>query len=259
MQTIENTERSFSWKGYLWQTTMENGRRIHTCQPWMWYDDNKVFVSNNDILVLELAREETEIRHWDGRVYKPAMACGTVRSVDKFGYGRFDAEIELPQGYNLWPSFWLVGDDRWPFSGEIDICEAWSGNDNYFKMFIAQPPYICPSWRTTTNVHYSDKNFLEHASIGSRNVSVLKQPKNPTLNYIKYSCLWTGNAIEIFVNDKLVRKDTDSAMKISDYWRYIGKTPKMRVIFNLWCENPSLCEVKMKTTMRIKNFHYTPF
>jgi len=259
METVTMTEKSFHWKGYLWQTCMENGRRIHTGQPWMWYSDDEVLISDNDSLVLTIHRDEREIRHWDGRTYKPAMACGTVRSVDTFGHGEFEAMIELPFGTCLWPSFWLVGDERWPFSGEIDICEAWSDNGSYFKLFIPQPPYLSPSWRTTTNIHFSDNNFIEHASIGSRNISVFKQCKDPSTNPIKYKCVWEHDEIAIYANGKLVRRDTESAKKIQDYWHYIGKEPRMRVIFSFWCENPSMNNVRMNSNFVIKDFSYKAF
>lgn len=42
-------------------------------------------------------------------------------------YGRFEAEIKLPEGQGLWPAFWMLGasieDVGWPLCGEVDIME----------------------------------------------------------------------------------------------------------------------------------------
>lgn len=109
---------------YKWTTAMEGGRQIHTGQPWMWYDEDCVCVyATRAYLIAE--NKPKEIHHWNGKTYNPTVACGLLRSVDTFGYGRFSAEIMLPKGKNLWPAFWLIGDgdEDWPACGEIDIME----------------------------------------------------------------------------------------------------------------------------------------
>ena len=40
-----------------------------------------------------------------------------------FTYGRAEARIKLPEKTGVWPAFWLLGNDTWPATGEIDIME----------------------------------------------------------------------------------------------------------------------------------------
>ena len=223
---------------------MEGGRLIHPNQPWMWYDCDAVYI-DNDTAELNAFREPADIKYWDGRVFHPTVACGLLRSEDKFGYGRFSARIQLPKGKNLWPAFWLVGDDEpWPKCGEIDICEAWTP---YFCLGTPQPPFIVPSWDTTNNIHWGeDKDH--HESTGSRRVSVFRSPKNPANNFVRYEVEWRPNTITFYVNGKSTRcYGWDVAQHLMD--------KKMRVIFDLWTTGEDFtCDAPMK----IRNFEYKP-
>lgn len=146
---------------YQWTTTMEGGRIIHPASPWMWYDNMQVNEFMNQ-LTMSVQRINKRIKHWDGKIYNPTVACGLLRSVDTFGYGTFSAEIMLPKGRDLWPAFWLCGSgEPWPACGEIDIMEAWPP---YFRPTIPQPPYLVPSWNTTTNIHWLD-DYWRHSSL----------------------------------------------------------------------------------------------
>lgn len=232
---------------YQWTTAMEGGRIIHPNQPWMWYDEDCVFAGADAVLIAE--HKPKTIQYWDGRTFHPTVACGLLRSADRFGYGRLSAEIQLPRGKNLWPAFWLVGEgEPWPKCGEIDICEAWTNQfGGYFKLGIPQPPFVIPSWDTTNNIHWGeDKDH--HESTGSRRVSVFRSPKNPANNFIKYDVEWRPNTITFYVNGKSTRcYGWDVAQHLCD--------KKMRVIFDLWttCEDFS-CD----TPMIVRNFEYKP-
>lgn len=189
-----------------WTTAMEGGRLIHTGQPWMWYDDMQV----NEFmypLTLSVQRINKRIEHWDGKIYNPTVACGLLRSVDTFGYGTFSAEIQLPKGRNLWPAFWLCGEgeENWPAVGEIDIMEAWTNRlGGYFKMGIPQPPYLVPSWNTTTNIHWQEDDG-RHGYTGSRRLPLLFSLKRPAHNFIKYEVEWRQDIITFRVNGKTIR------------------------------------------------------
>jgi len=244
----------FSWCGYNWKCSMDGGRIIHPDQPWMWYDSENIMLEKDNILNLTIENKPRDITYWDGTVYHPTIACGTMRSIESFDYGIFSAEILCPRGYNLWPSFWLTGEGNWP--PEIDIMEAWSKNNDYFRLCIPQPPYLSPSWKTTTNVHYNDDN-MNKTSVGSRNISVFKSAKDPAENFIKYELIWKPNEIIFKVNNKKVRKvGKDVCKKLTENIKDKEKGYKMNVIFNLWCENPSCCNVKLLSPMKIKNFTY---
>jgi len=74
----------------------------------------------NGVLVIE-ARQET----YEGAAYTSARLKTEGRRA--FGYGRFEARIQVPRGQGLWPAFWALGADRgavgWPTCGEIDVME----------------------------------------------------------------------------------------------------------------------------------------
>lgn len=223
--------------GYKWTASMEGGRIIHPDEPWMWYDHESVSAENGTAELI--ARDERRtVKFYDGRVFKPTVSCGVMRSAEMFGYGTFSAEIQLPKGKNLWPSFWLVGDGHWPDNGEIDIMEAWSnGKGSYYRFPLG--------WRTTTNIHYLEG---VHKQIGSKNISVLKQPKNPSGQFIRYEVEWRLNIVTFRVNGKTVREcGWDIAQHL------LGK--RMHIVFNLWTDSEDFtCE----TPMKIKNFEYKP-
>ena len=228
-----------------WTTAMEGCRIIHTGQPWMWYYCDAVY-ENNGTAELLAYREPNTIHHWDGNTYRPTVACGLLRSADKFGYGRFSAEIQLPKGRNLWPSFWLVGDDEWPACGEIDIMEAWTNRfGGYFRLGIPQPPYIVPSWDTTTNVHWEE---YWHNFVGSHRLPLLFSLKRPAHNFVKYEVEWRQDIITFRANGKTIRT----------YGYHVAKhlhDKRMHVIFDLWTTGEDFtCE----TPMKIRNFEYKP-
>lgn len=247
---------TFSWCGYNWHSKMEGGRIIHPDFPWCWYSSDTIMETESKTLELSIRRNEKEIQHWDHNIYRSTFEVATMRSIDSFSFGTFSAEIQLPSGKGLWPSFWLVGDGNWP--PEIDIMEAWSGCGNYLKLFIAQPPYVQVSWRTTTNVHYNDEN-MEHRSIGTRNIPWIKQTKNPEFNFIKYECEWLPDRITIKANGKKVREvKGDICKMLTENLINPSKECKMNVIFNVWCEDPDINEITMSHPMKIRDFKYVP-
>lgn len=234
---------------YQWTTAMEGGRIIHPDLPWMWYDCDAVYVEDSTA-ELNAYREPNTIHHWDGKTYHPTVACGLLRSVDTFSYGTFSAEIQLPKGRNLWPAFWLVGGGErdWPADGEIDICEAWTNRfGGYFKMGIPQPPYLVPSWNTTTNIHWQEDDG-RHGYAGSRRLPLLFSLKRPAHNFVKYEVEWMPDKITFFVNGHAIRSyGNDVAKWLNDTLQHI--------IFDLWTTG---LDYTLETPMLIRNFKYTP-
>lgn len=60
-------------------------------------------------------------------------------------YGRIEARIQVPDGWGLWPAFWMLGTDietvGWPESGEIDIMEFIGRRPNTVLGTIHGPGY----------------------------------------------------------------------------------------------------------------------
>lgn len=232
---------------YKWNTRTPYGE-MNPDNPWMWFDNDAVF-DENGIVELSAYREPKEIHYWDGKTYRPTVACGTISSKDTFQYGRFSAEIQLPKGKNLWPAFWLTGSgEPWPACGEIDIMEGWTNScGGYFRTGIPQPPFLVPSWDTTTNIHWQKDNG-EHGFIGSRRLPIIKSIKNPANHFIKYEVEWRPNSITFFVDGK----------KVKTYGWEVAQhllNKNMRVIFDLWTTGENF---SCNTPMKIRNFEYKP-
>ena len=238
------------WCGHNWECCMEGGRLIHPEQPWVWYDPDSLWCRRPKSLSIEMSciHNPTTIKYWDGREFYPQYGGGLIRSCDTFSYGTFSAEIQLPKGKGLWPAFWLCGEGPWPDCGEIDIMEGYTDN-RCFRMFTPYFPWINPSWKTTTNVHY--KLFSKHCEIKPRSVSIFKQPKQPSNTWIKYEVKWTPDEIVFSINGKVVRTETDAGKWFSTPDR------RVRVIFDCLCLDPAEHKISCEKPMYIRNFKYT--
>ena len=226
-----------NWNINEWTATMEGGRAIDTKRPWQRFDAEAVWQDKDGDICLGIKTSPKEVKHWDGNTYHTKYAVGLLRSVDTLGYGTYSADIKLPKGKNLWPSFWLVGEGKWPDKGEIDIMEAWSNNKgSYYRLPLG--------WRTTNNIHYATNG--NHMQIGSKNVSLLKQSKNPSENFINYAVEWRPNKVTFFVNGKKVREVGWDVCK-----HFVGS--KMHVVFDLWTESE---DFTIESPMVIRNFKY---
>lgn len=257
-KTPQTRYPQFNWCGYTWTCEMQGHRIIHPDQPWEWYSLSPINFLDSGVLEFGFMHNPKSVTYWDGKVYHPTYEVPLMRSLESFDFGTFSAEIKLPQGNYLWPSFWLTGAGNWP--PEIDIMEYWSGKDKPFHLFIPQPPYLSPSWRSTTNVHYNS-SALEHQSIGSRNISVFKQCFNPTEWFVEYKLEWFPTVIRFYANSKLVRTaDSKVCKDLVENLKDKNKGHRMNVIFNLWMDEPLSYKIPtLKQAMYIKNFKYTPY
>lgn len=249
-------ESTFEWCGYHWTDKMGGYRKMNSSAPWRWYSAENIVLNTNNELELYIKYNPKEIKH-DGVIYHPVYEVPTMSTIEDFDFGTFSAEIKVTKGLYLSSSFWLTGSGNWP--PEIDIEEGWSNNNRWFRLGENYPPYLKPSWRTTTNVHYRDEQ-MNKTHIGSRNISICKQPKNPSENFIKYECEWLPDKIIFKANGKVVRtiKD-DVCRKLIENISKPEKGYRMCVMFNVWCENPDLHEIAQYTPMIIRNFKYEPY
>ena len=250
-------EDYFEWCGYHWKPSMDGGRIIHPRQPWQWYSSDSITRDSKDNLELFVKKNPKDVKYWDGTIYHPIYEVSTMRSIEEFGYGTFSCQMMMPIGRNLSASFWLSGDGNWP--PEIDIEEGWTGdNSNWFRWGERYFPYFKPSWRTTTNVHYRDEQ-MNKTHVGSRNISIFNQPKDPSENFVRYKCVWNPNEISFFANNVLVRKITGNVCRqLTDNITNPEKGWETNVIFNVWTEDPDKCKIDMIQPMIIKNFIYEP-
>lgn len=70
------------------------------------------------------------------------FVSGRIESQGKFDFmhGRAEARIRLPDNVGVWPAFWLLGNDQWPGTGEIDIME-YVGEKDWIGVALHGPGY----------------------------------------------------------------------------------------------------------------------
>lgn len=228
---------------YNWISEMAGGRLMSKKQPWMYYSSNAVWRDELGNVTLHILTAPKDVKYWDNDLgkfvtYHPSYAVGLMRSEETFTHGTFTAEIQLPKGRNLWPSFWLVGDGRWPDNGEIDICEAYSDNrGRYFKPLL-------PKWKTCTNVHWLEDD--RHKQAKACCVPWILQPLRPSENFIRYEVEWLPDSIKFYANGVRTRTLGSNVAKFIAYNR-------MNVIFNLWTQTE---DFTLDMPMVVRNFKH---
>ena len=67
---------------------------------------------------------------------------GRIESQGKFDFthGRAEARIKMPDNVGVWPAFWLLGNEQWPGTGEIDIME-YVGEKDWIGVALHGPGY----------------------------------------------------------------------------------------------------------------------
>ncbi|MBX7493946.1 glycoside hydrolase family 16 protein [Qipengyuania sp. 1NDW9] len=70
------------------------------------------------------------------------FVSGRIESQGKFDFthGRAEARIKLPDNVGVWPAFWLLGNGKWPDTGEIDIME-YVGEKDWIGVALHGPGY----------------------------------------------------------------------------------------------------------------------
>ena len=70
------------------------------------------------------------------------FVSGRINSKGKFDftYGRAEARLRMADAEGLWPAFWLLGNGRWPDTGEIDIME-YVGEPDWIGVALHGPGY----------------------------------------------------------------------------------------------------------------------
>lgn len=73
---------------------------------------------------------------------KADFLSGRIESKGKFDftYGRAEARIRMPDAIGTWPAFWLLGNGKWPDTGEIDIME-YVGEKDWVGVALHGPGY----------------------------------------------------------------------------------------------------------------------
>lgn len=250
--------KKITWCGCKWQTCMEGNRPIHPDYPWYYIDGSQVKTLNNEVH-LSIAHKPTSFLWWNSGwkekvEYNPVIASGLIKSVKAFPVNSsFECDVMMPEGNNLWFSFWLTACDDWP--PEIDIFEGYTDHNGSYHDKLGlhwRFPFIYRNVRVESNVHYNDALDL-HRQIGAEGVHEKRLHLPLCSQWNHFKCCWKEDFITFSINDVVVRTVTNkkvlSKMKTSGMW----------VIFNVWpndkfdlSENGDV--KKFKRAFIIKNF-----
>ena len=209
---------NIQWQGYKWKP-QERWGTVHPDKPFVWYSPNCVRVDEWGYLHLETRKDrQRKYEEYYNKEYDPKYGVGLICSVLNFSYGYFEIEAKLPSGQNLWPAFWMWGADSWP--PEIDIFEGYTNkNNSYFSPKLPNP---LGCWDVVPNFHYKEEGKKKATGTTRRYWGC----KDPSKYFMKYSCLWTPDLIEIKYDNHIIKKITNK--KLLKY--FMGT--KMRVIIN---------------------------
>lgn len=76
----------------------------------------------------------------DGKRFDFTSARITTQNKFDFAYGTAEAKIKLTKGSGLWPAWWMLGNEIWPTTGEVDIMEN-IGESDWANVAVHGPGY----------------------------------------------------------------------------------------------------------------------
>lgn len=235
---------TIQWQSYEW-LTKERWGNFNPNKPEVWYCPDMVQVSPDGTMRLGVRYKPTLVSpNGEVPVVVPYQV-GFISCTAEFGYGRFEIEAKLPQQPYAWPAFWMYSWDSWP--PEIDVFEAYSNKSKKYTNFSLS--YLFGRfWRVASNIHLGKEP--NNYNLGAK--YHFFGFKDPSKNFIKYAVEWTSDKIEIFYDNRSVRKITDN--KVLEQLR--GK--KMNVILNNSFQKEIVGDENIKDMwFEVKNFKYT--
>lgn len=133
---------------------------------------------------------------------------GRINSRDKFEftYGRAAARIRMPDAVGVWPAFWLLGNGKWPDSGEIDVLE-YVGEKDWIGVAIHGPGY-------------SGETPLVNKYVFEPGVDVT--------SWHEYAVEWTRDEILFEVDGRLIYRVTRPMVEFYGPWKF--DTPKYLIL-----------------------------
>jgi beta-glucanase (GH16 family) len=76
----------------------------------------------------------------DGQKFDFISGRINTRGKFNFKYGTAEARIRMAAGAGLWPAWWILGNGRWPETGEIDVME-YVGEKDWASAAVHGPGY----------------------------------------------------------------------------------------------------------------------
>ena len=224
---------NIKWSGYEW-LPREVWGQYHPDKTYCYYDPTAIEIENNE-LILKTQLNPKKFKNPDIEI---PIGVGLVSCTEKFEYGYFEVEAKLPQGKHLWPAFWMSPNQSWP--PEIDVFEGYTKNKNNYFHFNLKNPF--GFWRVETNFHCGEQP--NNYNLGAKTHWL--GFKSPSKNYNKFGCLWSEDKIEIYYNDRLVRKLTDDKLLAEYREKTMNVKINNHVDKDIDITNPTQSEYKIK-------------
>lgn len=151
-------------------------------------------------------------------VYRPGIDTRNDRKADfisgrinsqgkaEFTHGRVEARIKLPASQGVWPAFWMLGNGRWPDTGEIDIME-YVGEPDWIGVALHGPGY-------SGETPMVNKYFFGAGTDATQ--------------WHTYAIEWTKDAILFEIDERLVYRSTRPMIDFYGKWRF--DTPKHLIL-----------------------------
>jgi beta-glucanase (GH16 family) len=93
-------------------------------------NDPNAYLDGNGRLVMKAIKTGETLAIPGKNFSSPVYTSARINSLKSFRYGRIEANILVPTGQGVWPSFWALGvhdsSMNWPQIGEVDIMEVWN-------------------------------------------------------------------------------------------------------------------------------------
>jgi beta-glucanase (GH16 family) len=122
----------------------------------------------------------------------------TTRGRFDFTYGRAVARIRMPAATGVWPAFWLLGNGRWPETGEIDIME-----------YVGEPDWTGVALHGTG---YSGETPLVNKQYFA--------PGTDVTDWHEYEVDWDAQRILFKVDGRLIYRVTRPMVEFYAPWRF---------------------------------------
>ena len=143
-------------------------------------------------------------------VFKPGVDTREDRNADfisgrinskgkaEFTYGRVEARIKMPDAEGVWPAFWMLGNGRWPDTGEIDIME-YVGETDWTGVALHGPGY-------SGETPIVNKFFFDEGTDAT--------------DWHVYAIEWTEDAVLFEINGRLTYRATRPMVERYGEWRF---------------------------------------
>lgn len=139
---------------------------------------------------------------------KADFISGRVNSKGKFDFthGRAEARIRMPDAEGVWPAWWLLGNGKWPDTGEIDIME-YVGEKDWIGVALHGPGY-------SGETPLVNKFFFPHGE--------------DVTDWHVYAVEWTSEQITFEVDGHVLYRATRPMVEHYGKWRF--DTPKHLIL-----------------------------